>query len=89
MEQITSMLESNFSKVFSELSELRREIAHLKGDSNPSMVQRQVEKQMERPIEIQRPIEKQVEAKPNFHQRTGGFTPEDVSIEKIFYAGNK
>ena len=65
MEQIASMLESNFSKVFQELSELRREIASLKGG----------------PAET-RPAPANV-----FHQRTGNYSPEDVSIEKIFYAG--
>ena len=79
-QHLTSMLETNFNRVFRELEELRRRVDEL--GQSPRQDQQPIEQPKSpppnKPPEVQQP-----------NQRTGDYSPEDVSIEKFFYAGEK
>jgi hypothetical protein len=91
-QHLAMVMEMNFKKMFKELSELRQRVEQI-NIPRPAAPPRPVEQSQQRTEFREQHVAEQprpVEAKPadgQFSQRTGGFKPEDVSIEKFFYAG--
>jgi len=94
-EQYILMLERNNRKIMEEVQNVKQEISKILKEFE------QIKKQINRPQEM--PKEQAIDAKPakktkkqtqlktkkQSNPRQGEFTPEDVSIEKMFYFGNK
>jgi hypothetical protein len=86
-EQLGSM-QNALSKLNAEVDDLRKMIDTLKNIQskfNMSGLKDQININIDEPMERQQPVEQKHEP----HPRQGNYKPEDVSIEKMFYYGNK
>ncbi len=58
-------------------------------ETNFSMLMRELQELKQRLDKIEGKTAMQKPVAPQFNQRTGNYSPEDISIEKIFYAGKR
>lgn len=97
-DQYIVMLERNNRKIVEEVQKVREEMARILSEfeelknkvaqqARPVIVAAPVSSESERPKETQAQLA--TPKKKESHPRQGNFTPEDVSIEKMFYYGKK
>jgi len=91
------LLEQNNDRLLNEINSLKKSTSSLVVELNliKSQIRQQGEKirnqESNQPVEkeVQKKIEDTKEIKKESHPKQGSFQPEDVSIEKIFYFGEK
>ncbi|RMF06242.1 hypothetical protein D6764_02655 [Candidatus Woesearchaeota archaeon] len=79
---------SEFEALKSTIAGLQRELSELKRIPAESVKAPAVQSQVEPPVQRQLPRAEAEKPKP-YNERQGNYTSDDVSIEKMFYFGNK
>ncbi|RLE41418.1 hypothetical protein DRJ48_05580 [Candidatus Woesearchaeota archaeon] len=83
-QRLAILLEMNFKRVFKEISELREQVQELQRKLSLLAPKPEAAIQQETKVLQQAPASQE-----EFSQRTGNYTPEDVALEKFFYAGKR
>lgn len=82
-------LDGEINNLKEQIKELRRPTGEFKASQETGLTDEKVSEAAKEPVEPLKVEEEKKEEKKESHPKRGKFTSEDVSMEKIFYYGNK